>query len=71
MTSDAARLFLAFARFPLARVEPAAEGWEVRIRDLRLESTAGNSSTIAAVIAVNADGEIISSELEFAKPASR
>jgi membrane-bound metal-dependent hydrolase YbcI (DUF457 family) len=72
MTSDAAHLFLAFARFPLARVEPAADGWEVRIRDLRLGSAAGNSATIVAVIGVNAGGgEVTGSDLQFEPPGRR
>jgi len=71
--SDAARAFLAFARFPLARVEPAGDGWEVRIRDLRFvpESGTPNSTAIVAVILVNARGEITSSALEFESSATR
>lgn len=69
--SDAAREFLTFARFPLARVEPAGEGFEVRIRDLRFAIAATNSTAIVAVITVNARGEVTSSALEFETAATR
>ena len=73
IASDAARAFLAFARFPLARVEPAGDGFEVRIRDLRFVPQGGtpNSTEIVAVITVNARGEIASSALEFETSATR
>ncbi len=74
VTSDAARTFLAFARFPLARVEPTGDGFEGRIRDLRFapqDETARNSTRINAVIMLNTRGEIASSALEFEPSATR
>ena len=73
IASDAARAFLVFARFPLARVEPAGDTFEVRIRDLRfvLQGGTPNSTEIVAVITVNARGEIASSALEFETSATR
>jgi inner membrane protein len=71
VSSDAARMFLAYARFPLARVEPAGDGWEVRIQDLRLASAARNSAGIVAVIMLDAQGEITGESLEFESSARR
>ena len=71
VSSDAVRAFLAYARFPLARVEPAGDGWEVRIRDLRLASAGRNSTGIVAVITMNAQEEITGSALEFESSARR
>jgi hypothetical protein len=65
IASDAAREFLAFARFPMARVEPAGEGFQVRIRDLREFAAAPGSAEIVAVIALNAKEEITNSTLQF------
>jgi len=74
VASDAARAFLAFARFPLARMEPTDDVFEVRIRDLRFvppSGTARSSTGIIAVIMVNGQGEIASSVLEFETSATR
>jgi membrane-bound metal-dependent hydrolase YbcI (DUF457 family) len=63
VASDGARDFLAFARFPMARVQPVNDGFEVRLRELR---PGGSSSrTVIAVITVSERGEVTSSELRF------
>jgi inner membrane protein len=71
VSSDAMRAFLTYARFPLARVEPAGDGWEVRIRDLRQLSAGRNATGIVAVITMNAQEEITGSALEFESSAGR
>jgi inner membrane protein len=69
--TEAGRAFLAFARFPLARVRPAENGVEVLIRDLREASVTPNATEIVAVITLNARGEISSDSLRFATDAAR
>jgi inner membrane protein len=70
--SNAARKFLAFARFPLARVQPLPDGFEVQIRDLREPAgTAAGTAEIVAVIMLNARQEVTHSDLEFAAEAQR
>ena len=71
VASEAARVFLAYARFPLARVEPAEDGVEVRIRDLRDSSATPDSAGIVAVITLNGRGEVIRSSLQFEAYAAR
>jgi inner membrane protein len=63
VASEAARTFLAFARFPLARVQPVGDGYEVRLRDLR--QLGSDLGAIVAVVSVNARGEVTGSELRF------
>jgi membrane-bound metal-dependent hydrolase YbcI (DUF457 family) len=72
VASEAARAFLAFARFPLARVQPAQDGFEARIRDLRESAAEAPGSTeVVAVIALSAREEVTRSELQFAAQARR
>jgi inner membrane protein len=71
ISSEAAREFLAYARFPLARVDPAGDGWEVRIRDVRMASAARNTREIVAVITVDARGEVTGSALEWGSATRR
>jgi inner membrane protein len=63
--SDAGRVFLAFARFPLARVESIGDGFAVQIRDLRFASTPPSAAAVTAFIRLDGSGEVISSILEF------
>ena len=65
IASDAAQAFLAFARFPMARVEPTQDGIEVRIEDLGTAAAGTGSSEVVAVIEVNTRAEITRSELAF------
>jgi inner membrane protein len=63
--SQAARAFLAFARFPVAQVQASDDGFQVRIRDLRDSSAAPGVGDILAVIALNARHEVTRSDLQF------
>jgi hypothetical protein len=70
--SAAARTFLAAARFPLARVDPAADGVTVvTIRDLREPADRPGWDGVVAVITVNARNEVTGGRLEFATDAGR
>jgi inner membrane protein len=69
--SEAAKAFLAFARFPLARVLPTDDGFQVRIRDLRDAAATPGSTEIVAVIALNAREEVTRSDLQFETEAGR
>jgi hypothetical protein len=62
VANDAARPFLAAARFPLARVQPLEDGFEVQIYDLR---DSGSTSTMVAVVKVNSRNEITQNDLQF------
>jgi len=69
--SDAARAFLTFARFPLARVETIEDGSQVRMSDLRFFSAARNSTGIVAVIRLDSQGQVTRSALEFDSSGTR
>jgi inner membrane protein len=57
--------FLAFARFPLASVQPRGDGFRVRIRDMRFESEYPGRRGIVAVINLNAQSLVTDAHLEF------
>ena len=65
VASPAGRTFLAYARFPLASVEPMGEGVEVRMRDLRDASATPDSTHVVAIMTLNARGEITRNALQF------
>lgn len=48
-----ARMFLEFARFPLANVEHLADGWRVSIRDLRFASATRRRRSLVATIGLD------------------
>lgn len=60
-----AREFLNFARFPLASVEPLADGFQVRIRDMRFAGEFAGRRGIAAVIDLNAQSLVVHDGLEY------
>ena len=57
--------FLSYARFPLANVEPAGDGYEVRIRDMRFAAELPGRRGVVAVIRLNAQSLVVSERLEF------
>ena len=63
--SAAAIAFLAYARFPLANVEPQGPGFEVRLRDMRFASELRGRRGIIAIIDLNAESLVIGERLEF------
>jgi membrane-bound metal-dependent hydrolase YbcI (DUF457 family) len=64
-----AKEFLAFAKFPLASVEPAQDAFEVRLRNMRFASRPGRYQGIVAVIIVNPAGSVVEQRLEYAQPS--
>ncbi len=52
--TDDAKLFLSYARFPLASVSPRDDGFEVELRDLRFP--AGDHSADNVFVSVRVDG---------------
>lgn len=64
-SSAAAKEFLSYARFPLASVEPEADGYQVHLRDMRFASELPGRRGIVAVIDLNAQSLVINARLEF------
>lgn len=57
--------FLNSARFPLARVQPEGDGFQVRLRDMRFATELPGSRGIVAVVDLNAQNQVIGEHLEF------
>lgn len=66
-----ARLFLTYARFPLASVETSADGWTFTFRDLRFLPSDSDSSNIVAVVRMSSALQVQSASLQFASGHSR
>jgi inner membrane protein len=66
VTSIVGAEYLSYARFPLANVEPAGDGFEVRLRDMRFATELAERRGILAVIHLNAQSLVIEQHLEFA-----
>ena len=64
--SEAARKFLAVARFPKADVEKTGDGYEIEIRDLSY-AVAGERREILARVDLDANGKILDDELVWAR----
>jgi hypothetical protein len=60
-----AALFLGFARFPRATVERNDRGFRVEITDMRFEVGSPPHKSMAAVIDLSAQAQVISEELKF------
>jgi inner membrane protein len=64
--SDVGRVFMDFARFPLARVEPQENGgYEVTIRDLRFGRATGTAGSFEATIDLDASLKVVSQSFSF------
>jgi membrane-bound metal-dependent hydrolase YbcI (DUF457 family) len=64
--SQAAKRFLAAARFPKATVEKTVTGYEVQLRDLRYAASGETRREIAAVVGTDSNGNVTSDELVWA-----
>ena len=64
--SEAARKFLAVARFPKADVEKTGDGYEIEIRDLSY-AVAGERREILARVDLDANGKTLDDELVWAR----
>src|SRR5262249_23174263 len=63
--SEAARHFLAVARFPKATVLRETDGFSVEIRDLKYEALGQTSRAVEAEINLNAAGQVTFAGLEW------
>jgi len=63
--SRAATMFLQFARFPKATVEPTLDGFRVQLRDLRFTNSGVGHREVSAVIDLNKQAQVIHEELAF------
>jgi membrane-bound metal-dependent hydrolase YbcI (DUF457 family) len=62
--SEAAKRFLAVARFPKANIEKTSDGYKVEIRDLSY-AAAGERKEIRAVVDFDASGKVLTDELAW------
>jgi hypothetical protein len=63
--SEVGSAFLAFARFPLARVQPSGDGYQVVLRDLRFDTGPSAERNVAAQIDVDANDQVTEQEFVF------
>lgn len=63
--SRAATLFLQFARFPKATVEPTLDGFRVQLRDWRFANSGVSHREIVAVIDLSKQAQVTHEELQF------
>jgi len=63
--TDAARQFLASARFPKATVQKETEGFSVELRDLKYDALGQTSRAVEAEINLNAAGQVTFAQLEW------
>jgi hypothetical protein len=63
--TDAAKKFLAIARFPKATVQRETEGFSVELRDLTYDALGQDSSAVVAEINLTATGQITLARLEW------
>ncbi len=67
----AAKLFLSYARFPLASLEREDDGFRFTLRDLRFESTDTSSDNIIVRVDLNANLQVSRQEFRYANSADR
>jgi membrane-bound metal-dependent hydrolase YbcI (DUF457 family) len=60
------KLFLAYARFPLAAIEPQASGFEVTLRDLRFPAGYRSIENIFLDVRVGENAQIVEQRMRFA-----
>ena len=63
--SDVAIAFVAFARFPLARVQPSGDGFQIVLRDMRFDSGPRAERNVIAQIDVDANNHVTQQEFIF------
>jgi inner membrane protein len=66
-----ASLFLSYARFPLATVEPQDPGFDVTIRDLRFPAGDGSLDNVVAEVQLGADLQVTKQRIRYAKSSRR
>jgi inner membrane protein len=63
--SDVAIAFLAFARFPLARVQPSGDGYRIVLSDMRFDAALRAERNVIAQIDVDANNQVTQQEFLF------
>jgi len=63
--TNAARNFLAVARFPKATVQPDSEGFSVELRDVKYDALGQDSAAVFAQIHLSAQGQITFAQLQW------
>ena len=63
--TEAARRFLAIARFPKATIQPGAEGFSVELRDLKYDALGHDSKAVVAEINLTTTGRVTVAQLEW------
>jgi membrane-bound metal-dependent hydrolase YbcI (DUF457 family) len=64
-TADA-KLFLSYARFPMASVEPRDDGFEVELRDLRFPADDHSADNVIVSVRVDANSRVRDGSLRYA-----
>ncbi len=67
--SEVGKEFLSYARFPLANIEPEADGFVVRLRDMRFAGELAGRRGILAIIDLNAQNQVTGGHFEFDDPS--
>ncbi|MBS1867373.1 MAG: hypothetical protein JSS69_15775, partial [Acidobacteria bacterium] len=63
--TEAAKQFLAFARFPKATVQSETEGFSVEIRDLKYDALGQTSRVVEVLVDLNKSGQVTYERLEW------
>ena len=69
--TPAAKLFLRYARFPLATLEREDDGYQFTLRDLRFESNDNSSDNIIVRVNLDTNLQVIQQEFRYANSAGR
>ncbi len=69
--SDAARRFLAIARFPKASIEKTSEGYRCEFRDLRFAAAGETENALAVLVVLSMDTKIRRSEIVWERDLPR
>ncbi|MGB9405202.1 MAG: metal-dependent hydrolase [Candidatus Acidiferrales bacterium] len=66
-----ARRFLAYAKFPLASLEPREDGFHFELRDLRFPAGSASNDNIVAVIDLDSQLRVLRERFRFARERNR
>ena len=69
--TETAKRFLAYARFPLAKLEPCETGYRVTVRDMGFASNDGSPDNIIAIVRLDPNLKIISQALLYPGSSNR
>jgi inner membrane protein len=69
--TEAARTFLRYARFPLARLERGGEGYQLLLRDMRFAPSDRGADNIVVRVALSRDLRVMRQEFRYAGSADR